>query len=83
MNKNTRNFMIAALISIITLLIVFGFSDFSKTVNYIARANLAWLLVALLMTILTWTFEALTRTFLCSHNSILHGRPTCSGRLYD
>ena len=60
MNKNTRNFMIAALISIITLLIVFGFSDFSKTVNYIARATLAWLLVALLMTILTWTFEALT-----------------------
>ncbi|OAA30038.1 hypothetical protein AT15_00560 [Kosmotoga arenicorallina S304] len=60
MNKNTRNFLIAALISIITLLIVLGFSDFTKTIDHITRANPTWLLAALLMTILTWIFEALT-----------------------
>ncbi|AKI98021.1 lysylphosphatidylglycerol synthase transmembrane domain-containing protein [Kosmotoga pacifica] len=60
MSKTARNFLIATLISIITLLVVLKFSDFSKTVDYIVGADPVWLLTALLMTILTWTFETLT-----------------------
>jgi len=60
LRKTVFNFLIAMLLSLVTLAFIVGFSDVSDIMRALGRVSLRWVMLVLVMMVCDWILESFT-----------------------